>query len=82
MSTDKDENNESSGKFKQLCEAWEKLKQIAESRFGWQLGRLEPDDVTFLRQQRGRIEYNLLAEADEEDEYREEGEDAPVVVEL
>lgn len=68
--------------FKELCEAWERLRKAAEAKFGWELGRLEPDDVTILRHQKGRIEYNLLAEADEEDEYTEEGEDAPVVVEL
>lgn len=68
--------------FKELCEAWERLRKASEAKFGWELGRLEPDDVTILRHQKGRIEYNLLAEADEEDEYREEGEDAPVVVEL
>lgn len=68
--------------FKQLCQAWDQLRVAAESRFGWQLGRLEPDDVTMLRRQKGRLEYNLLAQADDEDEYIEEGDDAPVVVEL
>lgn len=77
-----DEDETLSIPFKQLCGAWEKLRRAAETRFGWQLGRLEPDDVTLLRRQKGRLEYNLLAEADDDDEYREEGDEAPVVVEL
>lgn len=77
-----DEDTSLSVTFKKLCEAWERLRAAAETRFGWHLGRLEPDDVTLLRRQKGRLEYNLLAEADDDDEYREEGDDAPVVVEL
>jgi A1 cistron-splicing factor AAR2 len=82
ISQSSDEDNNLSIQFKKLCEAWERLRIASENRFGWLFGRLEPDDVTLLRQQKGRIEYNLLAEADEDDEYREEGDDAPVVVEL
>lgn len=77
-----DEDSNLSIPFRELCEAWEKLRIAAETKYRWQLGRLEPDDVTMLRQQKGRIEYNLLAEADDDDDYREEDEDAPVVVEL
>jgi A1 cistron-splicing factor AAR2 len=68
--------------FKTLHKAWEDLRKVAEAKFGWLLGRLEPDDITVLRLHKGRLEYNLLSEPDEEDEYREEGEDAPVVVEM
>ena len=70
--------------FGHLERAWESLRTIAETKFGWTLGGLAQDGWTDLRRSTGgktRIEYNLLAQGDEEDEYTEEGEDAPVIVE-
>jgi A1 cistron-splicing factor AAR2 len=67
--------------FAQAREAWYNLRQAVDTRFGWKLGGLESDEAASA-QKGGKLHYNLLSQPDEEDEYVEEGEDAPVVVEL
>ena len=70
--------------FGHLERVWESVRAIAQSKFGWILGGLAQDGWDDLRRStegKTRIEYNLLAQGDEEDEYTEEGEDAPVIVE-
>lgn len=70
--------------FSHLERAWESVRATAQSKFGWTLGGLTQDGWDDLRRStegKTRIEYNLLVQGDEEDEYTEEGEDAPVVVE-
>lgn len=63
-----------------LSQAWSELRRVVRDRFGWLLGGLEAEDPTMRKG--GKQVYNLLAQPDEEDEYTEEGEDAPVVVEM
>lgn len=72
------QNNASA--FEPVRTAWSSLAAFTSDKFGWRLGGLEPHDPAMAIP--GRKLYNLLAPSDEEDEYAEEGEDAPVVVQL
>ena len=71
---------EANENFAQVKEAWTKLAMLVSKKFGWHIGGLDSNSV--VKPQRGRLHYNLLAPPDDEDEYTEDGEDAPVVVDL
>lgn len=66
--------------FLRIKENWTSLATLVFKKFAWNLGGLEPEE--FAKGIKGRLHYNLLAQPDEEDEYTEEGEDAPVVLEM
>jgi A1 cistron-splicing factor AAR2 len=65
--------------WRELAQAWGSLSALAKDRFEWQLAGLDTVVAKWIRGTR-RVEYNLLREGSEDDEYTEEGEYAPLVV--
>ena len=75
--------------LEQVETAWVQLAQRSKAKFGWDIGSLDSDQHGYAPEQvraeakgSGKTEYNLLSVPDDDDEYAEEGEDAPVVVEM
>lgn len=68
-----------------LVSQWERLSSLTKTKFGWNLKQISG----YAQVQPGTTHYNLASESsassrtmDDEDLLAEEGEDAPVVVEL
>ena len=75
--------------LEQVETAWVQLAHRSKAKFGWDIGSLDSDQHGYAPEQvraeakgSGKTEYNLLSVPDDDDEYAEEGEDAPVVVEM